>query len=81
MLSVLKKEYRISDVKPALFMYKERKKLRVGQVNLQVDLENRTYIFMSHVAKKLNFSECPLGINFVVKCITDLLNGYLLMCI
>lgn len=42
---------------------------------------NHTYIFMVHVAKELDFSQCSLGIYYVVKCITNLLYGDLLMCV
>lgn len=34
---------------------------------------------MIHVTKQFNFAEGPLGINFVVKCIRNLLDGYVLI--
>jgi hypothetical protein len=32
-------------------------------------------ILVVHVAKQLDFSQCPLGIDMVVECIANLLDG------
>lgn len=39
------------------------------------------YIFMVHVTKELDFSQCSLSINDIVKRVTDLLDGNLFMSI
>ena len=42
---------------------------------------DKSYILMVHVAKKLYFSQRPLGIDVVVKRISNLLDRNLLSCI
>lgn len=39
-----------------------------------------TYIFMFHVTKEFDFSQCPLSINYIVKRVTNLLDGNLFVC-
>ena len=40
-----------------------------------------SHIVMIHVAQKFYFSQRPLCINPVIKCIANLLNGYLFTCL
>ena len=46
----------------------------------QIKTDN-SYIFMVHVAKKLYFSQRPLGVDVVVEGIANLLDRNLLACL